>query len=145
MRKLLVTLLLLPAFAQAEPFSEESPFAEAHVLLQVSAAEAARHALVLDIANNLTKHYGGQDMVDIQIVAFGPGVQLLFAENNPLKARIESLMAYGVRFFVCGNTLDTIERRDKERPVVIAGVSTVQTGVAYMLEQVQAGYVHVHP
>ncbi len=145
MRKLLIVLLVLPVWVQAEPLSEDNPFAEAHVLLQVSSADTSRQGLVLDIANNLTKHYGGQDMVDIQVVAFGPGVALLFAEDNPHDGRVDSLMAYGVRFYVCGNTLDTIERRDKKRPAIIDGVTTVQTGVAYMLEQIDAGYVHVHP
>ena len=95
--------------------------------------------------SNLSKHYGGQDMVDIQVITFGPGVPMLFGEGNANETRIASLMAHGVRFFVCGNTMDTIERRDGKRPGLLAGVETVQTGVAYMLEQIQHGYVHVKP
>ena len=53
MRKCVCLLILLPLWAQAEPLNEDKPFAEAHVLLQVSSADTARHSLVLDIANNL--------------------------------------------------------------------------------------------
>ena len=132
------------AFAQT-PLSEEKPFAQAHVILQVSQNDPSRYSLVLDIANNLTKHYGGQDMVDIEIVAFGPGVPLLFANDNERKIRIESLMQHGVRFYVCGNTLDTIERRDQTRPQILPGVETVQTGVAFLISEIGRGYVHVQP
>ncbi len=128
-----------------EPLSEDKPFAEAHVILQVSQNDATRYSLVLDIANNLTRHYGGQDMVDIEIVAFGPGVPLMFAQDNERQARIKSLMDHGVRFYVCGNTLDTIERRTKTRPAVLPGVETVQTGVAFMIEEINKGYVHIQP
>ena len=139
----LVLLVSLPAAAQ-EPFNDDKPFAEAHIILQVSQAEASRQSLALDIANNLGKHYGSQDLVDIQLIAFGPGVPLLF-EDSPFRERVESLMLHGVRFFVCGNTLDTLERRDGRRAQLLAGVETVQTGAAYMIEQIIEGYVHVHP
>ncbi len=150
MRKLFLWLgtaavaVTAPALADT-PLSEEKPFAEAHLILQVSQADPTRYSLTLDIANNLSKHYGGQDMVDIEVIAFGPGVPLLFGDNNPLAQRIESLMEHGVRFYVCGNTLDTLERRDRVRPALLDGVETVQTGVAFMIEEIGKGYVHVHP
>ncbi len=134
------------AVASAEgALNEDKPFAEVHVIMQVSQSDPGRHALVLDIANNLTKHYGGQDMADIEIIAFGPGVPLLFATDNANRTRIESLMEHGVRFYVCGNTLDTIERKQGKRPQVLDGVTTVQTGVAFMLEEISRGYTHIHP
>lgn len=145
--KTIITALLVCACgaALAEPLSEDKPFAESHVILQVSQADPKRYSLALDIANNLTKHYGGQDMVDIEIVAFGGGVPLLFAEDNANAQRIGSLMEHGVRFYVCGNTLDTIARREGQRPKVLAGVETVQTGVAFMVEEVNRGYTLVQP
>lgn len=129
----------------AEPLNEDKPFAQAHVIMQVSQADPVRHGLVLDIANNLAKHYGGADMVDIEIVAFGPGVALVLAQDNKNAVRISSLREHGVRFYVCGNTLDTMERKQQRRPSVLSGVATVQTGVAFMIEEIQRGYTHVKP
>lgn len=136
--------LSMPAFAEG-PISEDKPFAEVHVIMQASQSDPARHTLVLDIANNLTKHYGGQDMADIEIIAFGPAVPLLYATDNANQARIRSLMEHGVRFYVCGTTLDTIERKQGKRPQLLEGVATVQTGVAFMLEEIARGYTHIHP
>ena len=145
-RALLLVCALCASVAQGqEPLNEDKPFAEAHVILQVSQADPARAALALDVASNLSKHYGGQDMADVQIIAFGHGVPMLFADDNPLKERVANLMDHGVRFYVCGNTMDTIERRDGKRPEILAGVETVQTGVAFMIDEIKRGYVHVQP
>ena len=131
--------------AAAEPFSEDKPFAEAHIIMQVSDAEPVHYQAVLDIANNLAKHYGGQDMVDIEVIAFGAGVPMLYADDNDNAERISSLMEHGVRFYVCGNTLDTVERKTMRRPQVLAGVETVQAGVAFLVDEIRRGYVPIHP
>ena len=143
-RLTLLVWVCLSSSAFAGDEIEKKPFAEAHVLLQVSQASSVRHGLTLDIASNLGKHYGGQDLVDIQVVAFGPGVGMLFVDS-PHASRVLGLLDHGVRFFVCGNTLDTIERRDGRRPQVLPGVVTVQTGVAFMVEQIASGYTHIQP
>ena len=54
-------------------------------------------------------------------------------------------MKNGVRFYVCLNTIDTIQRITGKRPVLLQGVEGVQTGVAFMLEEIDAGYTHIHP
>ena len=128
-----------------QALSEDKPFAEAHIIFQVSDAEPVHYQAVLDIANNLTRHYGGPDMVDIEVVAFGVGVPMLYAQDNPNEERITSLMAHGVRFYVCGNTLDTLERKHGKRPQIIAGVEVVQTGVAFMIDEIERGYLPIHP
>ena len=143
-----ILLTCLWGTAQAEespPLSEQKPFAEAHILLQVSDAAAVHHQATLDIANNLMKHYGGQDMVDLEVVAFGAGVPMLFAGNQDTEDRVASLIEHGVKFYVCGNTLDTIERKQGERPALLPGVQTVQTGVAFMVEEIRRGYLPIHP
>ena len=125
--------------------SEDKPFAEAHIILQVSDAEKVHHDATMDIANNLMKHYEGQDKVDIEIIAFGAGISLLYREDNNNADRIASLIRHGVRFYACGNTLDTIERKTGKRPALIGSVETVQTGVAFMIDEVKRGYTLVHP
>jgi intracellular sulfur oxidation DsrE/DsrF family protein len=70
---------------------------------------------------------------------------MLTDNDNANAQRISSLMANGVRFYVCMNTLDSIQRKTGSRPQVLDGVVGVQTGVAFMLEAVQAGYTHIHP
>ena len=130
----------------AEELNPEKPFAERHVLLQVSDGDPAKFSLALDVANNLIRHYGGTDHVDVQIITFAEGVNMLTTpDSNPNFARIRSLMDSNVTFVVCLNSLDTLERKNGTRPVVLAGTKGVQTGVAYMLEKIHDGYIQIHP
>ena len=142
---LLCLSYLVPALAgPAAPPQDDKPFAEARIILQLSDADPARQSMVLDVANNLIKHYGGPDSVALQVIAFGPGVSLYDPENS-LRPRVESLMVSGVHFVVCDNTLDTLERVRGVRPGIIKGLYHVQTGVAYMVEQVARDWILVRP
>ena len=140
----LLTASIFPLVSHAAN-TEDKPFAEQRLILQVSDADAAKYTATLDIANNLIKHYQGPDFVDIEVIAFGKGVRIYFAPENKNSARISSLRNNGVRFYVCLNTIDSIQRRTGKRPVLLDGIEGVQTGVAFLLEEIQAGYTHIHP
>ncbi len=79
---LLLSLTSLSAFAD----KESKPFADKRVVLQISDPNPFKQTLVLNVASNLIKHYG-QDKVDVEIVAFGPGLRLLM-DGNSNKNRI---------------------------------------------------------
>ena len=140
-----VALLLCACLAQADAINPDKPFAEKHVLLQVSDQDPTKYNLTLDIANNLARHYGSTDAIDIQIVAFGGGAHMLLAKDNANRERIASMMASDIRFVVCLNTIDTITRKTGQRPELLEGVQGVQTGVAHMLDEIARGYTHIHP
>jgi len=135
-------LAMLANAGVAEDTSDLKPFAEVHVVLQMS--DQKNEAVVLDVANNLIKYYGGPDIIDIEIVTFGKGVRLLFADSEH-ETRIASLVDNGVRFYVCENTLDTIERKSGTRPEVSEHALFVRAGVAHLIEKVGDGYTLVRP
>ena len=59
----LLGLLSLVGNTLADPINDDKPFAEKHVLLQVSDNDPAKFSLALDIANNLIRHYGSTDNI----------------------------------------------------------------------------------
>lgn len=139
-----VTLTLLPLTLRAQPAPlPDKPFAEHRVVLQLSDEDSKKQSLVLSVANNLIKAYG-PDRIAIEVVAFGPGINLLRAENAN-RTRVESLIAQGVRFDVCVNTLDTIERETGKRPAIIPSATPVQVGVGQILSLTENGYTLVRP
>jgi len=137
---------LLPGLVQAEdrpPLNESKPFAEKFLLLQLSDAEEAKQGMVLSVAANLLEHYG-PDSIDIEITTFGPGVRLLYADNSNLEM-INSLMAQGVRFSVCMNTINTIARNSGKRPDLHPESIKVAVGVAHIMDMVGRGYTLLRP
>jgi intracellular sulfur oxidation DsrE/DsrF family protein len=124
---------------------DSKPFAEQRVLLSVSNASPQSQSAIMDIAFNLMRHYGGPDMVDIEVIVYGPGIRAVLVESAIESARIASLVDNGVRFYACGNTLDTLASREKREPRLVNAVERVPSGVAFILEEIDAGYKSVHP
>ena len=139
---LLTTMMVSAAYAQQVPL-QDKPFAEHKIVLQLSDSDSRKQGLVISVANNLLKHYD-PDKVAIEVVAFGPGINLLRPDNANRKM-VESLVAQGVRFDICLNTVDTIERDSGKRPEFIAAATPVQVGVGQILLLTENGYTLVRP
>src|SRR5882757_4879086 len=146
LRAILAALLIVAAApiarAQQAPL-QDKPFAEHKIVLQLSDNDPKKQGLVISVANNLMKFYD-PDKVAVEIVAFGPGIELLRPEN-PNRKLVESLVALGARVDVCLNTVDTLERETGKRPDYIAAATPVQVGVAQILFLTENGYTLVRP
>src|SRR5229473_3037735 len=143
---------MIAALAAAMPWSAaraeqaplpDKPFAEHKIVLQLSDNDPKKQGLVISVANNLMKFYD-PDKVAVEIVAFGPGIELLRPEN-PNRKLVESLVAQGARVDICLNTVDTLERDTGKRPEFITAATPVQVGVAQILFLTENGYTLVKP
>jgi uncharacterized protein len=139
----LILVLAAPAARAQQAPLQDKPFAEHRIVLQLSDNDPKRQALVISVAYNLLKFYD-PDKVAIEVVAFGPGIDLLRTDNANRKL-VESLIAQGVRFDVCLNTVDTVERETGKRPEIIPAATPVQVGVGQILLLTENGYTLVRP
>jgi intracellular sulfur oxidation DsrE/DsrF family protein len=145
LRAILAALLIVAApmaHAQQAPL-QDKPFAEHKIVLQLSDNDPKKQGLVISVANNLMKFYD-PDKIAVEIVAFGPGIDLLRPEN-PNRKLVESLVAQGARVDICLNTVDTLERDTGKRPDYISAATPVQVGVAQILFLTENGYTLVKP
>ncbi|MBD3620388.1 MAG: hypothetical protein HUJ28_13030 [Chromatiales bacterium] len=139
-------VFLIAVSGASSAFAAETsskPFAEKHVVLQISDEDPFKQTLVLNVANNLIKHYG-PDKVDIEIVAFGPGLRLLFSDNAN-RGRIGDLSQQGVRFAACENTIANMSRILGEEPVLNDKAVRVSAGVVRILDLEADGYTLIRP
>ena len=139
---LLIAATAPAARAQQVPL-QDKPFAEHRIVLQLSDNDPRKQGLVLSVTSNLMKHYD-PDKVAIEIVTFGPGIDLLRPEN-PNRKMVESLVVQGARFDICLNTVDTLERENGKRSEFISAATPVQVGVAQILFLTENGYTLVRP
>ena len=133
----------LMAAAPAAADDNDAAFAEHHLLLQISDRDQGKQALVLSVANNMLTVYG-PDLIAVEVVAFGPGIDLVRGDS-PNRTAVDSLIAQGVKFDVCLNTIETIERETGKRPYINERARPVQAGVAQILSLVEKGYTLVRP
>ncbi len=141
----LILSLLLAATASSlnAANNDAKPFAEKKVVLQISDPNPFKQTLVLNVANNLIKHYG-PDKVDIEIVAFGPGLRLLM-DGNSNTSRIEGLSGSGVRFAACENTIASFTKTLGHEPRLVSQATTVSAGVVRIIDLTDKGYTLIKP
>ncbi|HEY5604363.1 MAG TPA: hypothetical protein VIM41_14780, partial [Gammaproteobacteria bacterium] len=100
-------------------------------------------AIALNNVVNLQKLYG-IDNVAIEIVAYGPGLDLLTTKSKEAD-RVKSLAMQNITFSACGNTMDSIEKKTGKKPDLLEGVGTVQAGVARIMSLQEQGYSYLRP
>jgi intracellular sulfur oxidation DsrE/DsrF family protein len=137
------TLLAITLLATMANAAEDKPFAEQRVVLQISDNDPSKQTLVLNVASNLIKHYG-QDKVDVEIVAFGPGLRLMFADNVNA-GRIKGLDGSGVRFAACGNTITKMTKLLGHEPKLGPHAVRVEGGAVRIIDLVKEGYTYLKP
>ncbi|MBN2865416.1 MAG: hypothetical protein JXK16_05355 [Thiotrichales bacterium] len=118
-------------------------FATHKVVLQISDPDPFKQTLVLNVAANLQKYYGPED-VDIEIVAFGPGLRLMLEGNSNTK-RIKSMMDGGIRLSGCANTLEGFSKQLGYKPALIEGIQVMPAGAGRILQLNAAGYQILKP
>lgn len=143
--KLMLSLLMsgFLLFGATASQAADQSMADTKIVLQISDPNPFKQTLVLNVANNIIKHYG-QDQVDIEIVAFGPGLRLLMADNAN-KGRVSSLASSGVKFSACANTQKAMSKKLGHAPKMHAKAVTVGAGVVRIIELTDKGYKLIKP
>ena len=139
---MLTAMLGLSACGTTETASDD--FGPKHkVVIQISSKDALTQNIALNVAVNLQKAYG-VDNVDVVVVAFGPGLSVLTANSKQAK-RVESLAVQGITFSACGNTMKKIAKKKGKAPKLAAGVEVVLAGAKRIMELQEQGYSYLRP
>ena len=112
-------------------------------VLQISEMNPATQNLVLNNAANLLQAYP-PGAVTVEIVAYGPGLRLLFANNVHAK-RIDALSQSGVRFSACNNTLNNMTKQLGYKPKLNPDATIVPGGVVRIGDLEKQGYAYIRP
>lgn len=139
-KALLAGALLILAMAPVSSFAAGKPH---KVVIQVSTADAKTQKIALNNAVNLQKEYG-VDNIQIEIVAYGPGLSILTTKSKEAK-RVKSLATQEIKFSACGNTIKGIQKRTGHKPKLVEGVGVVPAGVGRIMELQEQGYAYVRP
>ncbi len=140
---LLIAFLMLAVFNSNSVNSTEKEEKRHQLVIQVSTDDPRTQKIAMNNAVNLQKLYG-IDNVDIEIVAYGPGLGMLSSKNE-YASRIRSLVAQDITFSACMNTMNNIKKKTGKEVVLTEGVESVTAGVARIMELQEAGYAYIRP
>ena len=110
------------------------------VVIQVSDGDAAKWNLALNNAKNLQADLGAPN-VDVEIVAYGPGIGMLKLDS-PVAQRIDEATKSGVRIVACENTM---KGQKLNRGDMLDGIGYVGAGVVELMSRQQQGWAYLRP
>jgi hypothetical protein len=127
------------AAAAAPSLAKDMP-AKQRVVFQVSDKDPGKWNLALNNARNVQQDLGA-DNVQIEIVAYGPGLDMLKAES-PVAARLAGALDNGVSLIACENTM---KNTHVEKADMYGGIAYVQAGVTHIMKRQQEGWAYIRP
>lgn len=113
---------------------------KAKMVIQVSDNDPAKWNLALNNAKNIQKDIG-KDKVDLEIVAYGPGIGMLKAESE-VANRIQEAVESGVQVMACENTM---RNQKLNKTDMNAKVGYVSSGVVEIMQKQQQGFAYLRP
>jgi intracellular sulfur oxidation DsrE/DsrF family protein len=127
--------MLSVASAQSKPSAGRSK-----VVFQMSEADPMKWGLALNNMRNVQIEVG-EDDVDVELVAFGPGIAMLKGDSSVAKRVAEALKA-GVKVVACENTMKGQKLAYGD---MLPDIGYVPSGVVELMRKQQQGYAYVRP
>jgi uncharacterized protein len=149
----LAITLALPAASQAQTKAVSS---EAHstwnkthrVVIQVTQNDPAVMNMALNNAENLVNYYKDKgEKIEIEFVAYGPGLSMVRSDTSPVKDRLAAMNASmkNVTFTGCGNTLANQSKQENKELTLLPEARLVPAGIARIVELEEQGWTYVRP
>jgi intracellular sulfur oxidation DsrE/DsrF family protein len=110
------------------------------VVIQVSDNDPARWNLAINNAKNIQNDLG-KDNVTVEIVAFGPGINMLKSDSE-VSERLGAGIKDGMQIRACANSMKAFKLTDKD---LYAGVQTVPSGVVEIMKKQKEGWAYLRP
>ena len=128
---LLAAVLPVAARAQAQAVKNRA-------LFQVTDNDPARWNMILNNMQNLREGVAGEP-VEIALVAYGPGVNMLKGDS-PVKQRIAEALKSGVKVNACQNTMNGMKLTPAD---MLPEIGYVPSGVVEVMRKQQQGWAYI--
>jgi uncharacterized protein len=132
--------------------------------MNVAHADGAKHRIVIHVdqndpevmnlalnnAKNVIDVYRAKNEdVNIEVVAYGPGLHMLRDDTSPVKDRIKEISELSfpsnITFSACNNTKQGMEKREGHPITIIPQAHLVPAGVVRIMELEEQSYSYVKP
>jgi len=148
----MITRRLLTIAALALPSAPARAADKVHRLaVQISDDSPDKMNTVLNSVANVARHYAAKgEEIEIKVVAFNAGLNMLRTDRSPVLARLKSVSEslHNVSFEACNNTRENMARAEGKKPEEIplySAAKVVPSGVVELLELNEAGWTILRP
>ena len=110
------------------------------VVIQVSDADPAKWNLAVNNARNVQNDLG-KDKVDVEIVAYGPGLGMLRMDSK-VTGRLAEALDNNIGLLACENTMRNTKVGKHQ---MYGGIRYVDAGVVHIMKRQREGWAYVRP
>lgn len=119
-----------------------------YLAVHVDESDRQKLNMALNNVQNVQSYYEAQgDRVVVEVVAYGPGLQMYLEGQSPVADRIKAmaLESDDITFAACGNTLRKMSETAGKDLALLEEATVVPSGVVRLVELQEQGYAYVRP
>ena len=147
-RILLATALSLAAFFSFTSITTAADEADHRVAIHVDQNDPKVINMALNNVANVNKYYESiGETVEIELVAYGPGLHMFRTDTSPVIDRISqmSLLHENLTFSACANTHTAMSKKANKEIELVEEASMVPSGVVQLIALQEKGYAYIRP
>lgn len=118
------------------------------LVIHVDVNDPAVMNLALNNVSNVAQHYSDLNQkVEIEVVAYGPGLHMLRDDTSPVKGRIKAMSETtpDLTFSACGNTRENMTKNEAKDVPLISQAKITKSGVVRLMELQEQGWSYLRP
>lgn len=140
-----IAVAFFAAVGATAALAQETPH---KLAIHIDQNDPAVMNLALNNVQNVFSYYKDKgEKVVVEIVAYGPGLNMLVQESSPVKDRISAMALEepGLTFSACGNTLAAMTKKAGHDIELVSEAVVVPAGVVRLMELNDQGYTYLKP
>jgi len=141
-------VLALAAYVLPATDAAAGSKADHHLVIHVDDNDKGKMNIAMNNAANVTQYYADKGQkVEIEIVAYGPGLNMLRPGKSPVEGRIKDFAGSfdNISFAACGNTMKGMSKKEGAQVTVYDFAKVVPSGVVQIMERQDQGWHYIRP
>lgn len=142
MKMILLSLMALSFVSPYSAFSQASATGpKHHVAFQLSEADDAAWSSLIIHVNNTMKALAEDGGSEMEVVFWGPGLDMLKKTNTPYEERLKQLSDHGVKLLACRNAM---KNRKVATDDLFSFAGQVDSGIAEIVRKQESSWAYIH-
>jgi len=141
MKKILLSSAVVALVAVIGAVSQTSRGAKHHAVFQLTEPDGDAWQVLEPHVTNLQAAFAKDGGVEVEVVFYGPGLNMLRKTNTVYEERLKKLVAAGVKLSACQNAMKVLKVTTED---LFPFASQVESGLAEITRQQEAGWAYIH-
>jgi intracellular sulfur oxidation DsrE/DsrF family protein len=142
MKKTILSLAALLLALVAAAVSQTSSAPKQHrVVFQLSEPEGSAWGSLILHVNNVRKALASDGGSQMEVVFYGPGLDMIRRTNTAYEERLKQLSEAGVKLIACQNAM---KMRNVKTEDLLPFTNEVESGIAEIVRKEESGWAYIH-